>query len=174
VKLPFICVLCKRTGRKLKVWNIKNFEDPICAQSQLYEFIEMMESKNNTNYDTSNNNNNNNNNTSYALKEENALLNKTRDNIPYYNAVRENVYKNKILLNNTLTHDNKQNKTIENKINTVHKSQTVNDKNIKSETNLVHNTNVEIKNTESLIKYNQINNELNELHKLRMQRFQKK
>ncbi|EUD65401.1 hypothetical protein C922_04141 [Plasmodium inui San Antonio 1] len=45
-KLPHICALCKRTGRKIKVWNIKNFEDPICAQSQLYEFIEMMVSKN--------------------------------------------------------------------------------------------------------------------------------
>eukprot|EP00366_Plasmodium_knowlesi_P001747 XP_002259244.1 [Plasmodium knowlesi strain H] len=44
-KLPHICVLCKRTGRKIKVWNIKNFQDPICAQSQLYEFIEMMVSK---------------------------------------------------------------------------------------------------------------------------------
>ncbi|ANQ08442.1 Uncharacterized protein PCOAH_00025710, partial [Plasmodium coatneyi] len=45
-KLPHICALCKRTGRKIKVWNIKNFQDPICAQSQLYEFIEMMVSKN--------------------------------------------------------------------------------------------------------------------------------
>ncbi|EDL45630.1 hypothetical protein PVIIG_03739 [Plasmodium vivax India VII] len=44
-KLPHICALCKRTGRKIKVWNIKNFQDPICAQSQLYEFIEMMVSR---------------------------------------------------------------------------------------------------------------------------------
>ncbi|KJP87682.1 hypothetical protein AK88_02710 [Plasmodium fragile] len=45
-KLPHICALCKRTGRKIKIWNIKNFQDPICAQSQLYEFIEMMTSTN--------------------------------------------------------------------------------------------------------------------------------
>lgn len=42
-KLPYICALCKRTGRQLKVWNIKQFGDPVCAQSQLYEFLETAE-----------------------------------------------------------------------------------------------------------------------------------
>lgn len=42
-KLPYICALCKRTGRQLKVWNTKQFGDVICAQSQLYEFIETAE-----------------------------------------------------------------------------------------------------------------------------------
>lgn len=42
-KLPYICALCKRTGRQLKVWNTKQFGDAICAQSQLYEFIETAE-----------------------------------------------------------------------------------------------------------------------------------
>ncbi|SBT35316.1 hypothetical protein POVWA1_026700 [Plasmodium ovale wallikeri] len=50
-KLPYICVLCKRTGRKLKVWNTKNFQDPICAQSQLYEFIETVETRNEVDWD---------------------------------------------------------------------------------------------------------------------------
>ncbi|ETB57734.1 hypothetical protein, variant 3 [Plasmodium yoelii 17X] len=57
--LPCICVLCKRTGRKLKVWNTKTFNDPICAQSQLYELIETVEIKPNNNYSTINVNNKN-------------------------------------------------------------------------------------------------------------------
>lgn len=42
-QLPYICALCKRTGRQLKVWTTKQFGDIICAQSQLYEFIETAE-----------------------------------------------------------------------------------------------------------------------------------
>ncbi|CAD2104138.1 conserved Plasmodium protein, unknown function [Plasmodium vinckei] len=58
--LPCICVLCKRTGRKLKVWSTKTFDDPICAQSQLYELIENAETKPNNNYNSSVNSNNKN------------------------------------------------------------------------------------------------------------------
>ncbi|CXI43337.1 conserved Plasmodium protein, unknown function [Plasmodium berghei] len=57
--LPCICVLCKRTGRKLKIWNAKTFDDPICAQSQLYELIEAVETKPNNNYSSINDKNKN-------------------------------------------------------------------------------------------------------------------
>ncbi|CRG96290.1 conserved Plasmodium protein, unknown function [Plasmodium gallinaceum] len=146
-KLPYICVLCKRTGRLLKVWNTKHFEDPVCAQSQLYEFIEMIELKNNVNNINNNKNNNSVNNTLNDLEknkinynvDDNKLYNTTKE-IKYIEEIQKDIDKNINPSNPLNLSENKE--------------RTSNNENIKD--------------------YNKINNELSELHKLRLQRLQKK
>ncbi|KYN96575.1 hypothetical protein PRSY57_1122600 [Plasmodium reichenowi] len=204
-KLPYLCVLCKRTGRQLKVWNIRNFQDPICAQSQLYEFIEMMEIKSNsrnikdittssknmsTNIldttttittTTTTNINNNNNNYYYGDGDgdrddgddhgkDNMLHNVNNKNIdtlkePYRNIPPSGYNKNKLLYPET-THQILQEEI---------KDSTHNfNNNSYNNRNLKETETKDKKTTDVLEEYNTINNELSQLHKLRMQRFQKK
>ncbi|SOV15678.1 conserved Plasmodium protein, unknown function [Plasmodium gaboni] len=190
-RLPYLCVLCKRTGRQLKVWNIRNFQDPICAQSQLYEFIEMMEIKStsrnindittscknvNTNIsdtttintiNTTNINVNNNDDDGH----DNDMINNINDrNIetfkePFKTIQPSGYNKNKLLFKEK-THQ----------ILPDEKKDSINNLN----SNSYNNQNLkEIKSNDKktgdvLEEYNTINNELSQLHKLRMQRFQKK
>ncbi|SPJ10985.1 conserved Plasmodium protein, unknown function [Plasmodium sp. DRC-Itaito] len=206
-KLPYLCVLCKRTGRQLKVWNIRNFEDPICAQSQLYEFIEMMEIKSNshninnisTNYQNISRNttdttttttltsaittniNININNNNYKNKNKNDddddddddtdMFNNVNDrNIetleePYRTMPPSGYDKNKLLYNET-THQILQDEKKDSINNFT--SNSYNNRNLKE-------TKSKDKETGDVVEeYNTINNELSQLHKLRMQRFQKK
>ncbi|SBS85554.1 hypothetical protein PMALA_013090 [Plasmodium malariae] len=156
-KLPYICVLCKRTGRKLKVWNTKNFQDPICAQSQLYEFIETIETKNNGNYDHVNN----------------SMVQK--DNIP------TDAQLNSICMNNESNYNHVSDNILHNakkEMNMVQNIKKDNERNTNScisSTGLTEYTDVTTDNKQNIEEeYNKINNELSELHKLRLQRFQKK
>ncbi|CRH00110.1 conserved Plasmodium protein, unknown function [Plasmodium relictum] len=143
-KLPYICVLCKRTGRLLKVWNTKHFQDPICAQSQLYEFIEMIDSKNSVE----------NNNIRSSLNEIPNDLEKNRLNY--------NVNDNKLC-------------SITNEIKHIEETKKYNDKNLNTSNSLNKSkTKESTSNNENTKEYNQINNELSELHKLRLQRLGKK
>ncbi|KAI4838362.1 thioredoxin-like protein [Plasmodium brasilianum] len=149
-KLPYICVLCKRTGRKLKVWNTKNFQDPICAQSQLYEFIETIETKNNGNYDHVNN----------------SMVQK--DNIP------TDAQLNSICMNNESNYNHVSDNILHNakkEMNMVQNIKKDNERNTNScisSTGLTEYTDVTTDNKQNIEEeYNKINNELSELHKLR-------
>ncbi|GAW81010.1 hypothetical protein, conserved [Plasmodium gonderi] len=154
-KLPHICALCKRTGRKLKVWNLKNFQDPICAQSQLYEFIEKMEPKNESDNST--------------VNKDGIMFEKCIEALP---SGEDN---NKSMFNNM--NENKISSTLKNmdiRVNEIHANMNKN-KSCGKSTDLLKNTNDATNGrTDGVVQYNKINNELSELHKLRLQRFQKR
>lgn len=152
--LPYICVLCKRTGRQLKIWNFKQFEDCVCAQSQLYEFIETMES-NNTNdlYRPSP--------MGSELKQPSSNNSTSKISGTSGSANKDSLSKNAI--KSTVNNTNKTSNTVSKDSKERNTPNPTPD--AKQKDTSLANTNVE--------EYNKINNELSELHKLRMKRMNK-
>lgn len=155
--LPYICVLCKRTGRQLKIWNFKQFEDCVCAQSQLYEFIETMDSQNTQNQSKPSP-------IGSDLKQTSSNNSTSNISVTSENANKKGITATTTTIQNTVKATMKSTNNTTNNTEKDTKNTSASESKPKVATTAL-NTNIE--------EYNQINNELSELHKLRMKRMKK-